>query len=471
MKLNYTFLISALLLSNIALSQQTCNCSEEFKWLKQTIETNDAGYQMTIQEKGLDHYQYHNQQIATQAQSIKTLDACTTVLKNWLAFFRKGHLYLNTQSTDSNHLKMPLLSVTDLKESVDNNQNLFIDGIWEHGELTIAIKEDAANKSISGVVLDSKNSYWKKGDLKFITDFDFTQGTFYTGDEKRRATTLEVLNYVSKNIIQFNQHYFKRSYPQYEISDEELTFFNAMTTKTPLFKTLDSTTNYLRIPSFAYSQKKAIKALIDLHKSALLSKNVLIIDLRGNGGGSDESFIPLIELLYTNPYTIQGIEHYATNQNNKNLENRLDISNMTEEDQTWYRNKLNEAQHKTGTFMDVHGRKFSTNSLEQPHKQPKHIAIIVDAFCASSTEQFLLIAKQSLKTKIFGTPTDGALDISNLVEVIAPSNHYRLLYGSSKTMRLPNYKIDDIGIQPDFYMHTYIPNYKWVSHIRSIYNN
>ena len=37
-----------------AKAQTTCDCSETFKWVKETFEKNDAGFDYAVQQKGMD---------------------------------------------------------------------------------------------------------------------------------------------------------------------------------------------------------------------------------------------------------------------------------------------------------------------------------------------------------------------------------------------------------------------------------
>jgi len=84
---------------------------------------------------------------------------------------------------------------------------------------------------------------------------------------------------------------------------------------------------------------------------------------------------------------------------------------------------------------------------------------------ASTAEQFILMAKQSTKVKLFGQRTAGALDYSNLNNVESPSGNFKLFYATSRSYRIPNMAIDDYGIQPDYFMDESIPPYRWIKFV------
>ena len=83
---------------------------------------------------------------------------------------------------------------------------------------------------------------------------------------------------------------------------------------------------------------------------------------------------------------------------------------------------------------------------------PRRIGILIDRPCGSSCEQFLLEARQSFKVKLYGRPTAGALDYSNLRPHTLPSGQRVLWYATSRSLRLPTFPIDAGGVQPDEYL-------------------
>jgi C-terminal processing protease CtpA/Prc len=99
---------------------------------------------------------------------------------------------------------------------------------------------------------------------------------------------------------------------------------------------------------------------------------------------------------------------------------------------------------------------------------PKKVGIIINGGCGSTTEQFILAAKQSNKVKLFGTTTFGSLDISNMYSVKSPCNDLELGYCLSKSFRIPDFTIDGKGLQPDYYLDKEIPKYEWLAFVNKI---
>lgn len=460
-------LIMVIFISNFTYSQQ-CDCDANFKWLKETIEENDAGFQVVIKEKGTDFYKFHNESFEKKIKTTTDLMACHDLLKSWLRFFRKEHLFLFPVS-DKKEISFPKkeIDIEAYKKDLAKKDNVFIEGIWTLTDYEITVIKE--NEKYIGIVTSSNNENWKIGEIKFRTDENLNKGVFYLGDNLHTPKSLENIEYLTEGILILDNFYLKRKYPKHDFSKEEEDFLTEITAIKPIFKQLNETTNYLRIPSFDYSKKEEIKQIIDNHFDDLTNKENLIIDLRGNGGGADISFSPLIRLIYTNPIITMGVEQLSSKINNQSLKEELDFSQMSQDDADWYKEKLTELENNIGKYIDIEGVKFMTNTRDTIYSKPNNIAILTDKYCASSTEEFLLMAKQSKKVKLFGHPTAGALDVSNLNEVISPTNNFKLYYATTKSIR-NDYKIDDIGIQPDFYLHKYIWKHKWLEYVSKFMN-
>lgn len=99
---------------------------------------------------------------------------------------------------------------------------------------------------------------------------------------------------------------------------------------------------------------------------------------------------------------------------------------------------------------------------------PKHVAVIINENNGSTTEQFLLAAKQSKKVKLYGVTTMGVLDISNMYFIDSPDKAFKLGYCLSKSYRIPDMAIDGKGIMPDYYIDKSIPDEQWLSFVQNI---
>lgn len=109
---------------------------------------------------------------------------------------------------------------------------------------------------------------------------------------------------------------------------------------------------------------------------------------------------------------------------------------------------------KVGGFV-IHPFHEGDTKIERDtvYSYPKNVGIIINSGNASSAEQFLLTAKNSSKVILFGNEnTAGVYDYSNITPKELPSGKYKLWLPATRSRRLPDHPIDNIGIAPDIHI-------------------
>ena len=170
----------------------------------------------------------------------------------------------------------------------------------------------------------------------------------------------------------------------------------------------------------------------------------LILDIRGNGGGSDHYFKPYLALLYDTPGVTDGMDFFYTKKNFRQMKEWAPAQmlylakgkDMSKERVMWTLSEDIEIQYP------------STSSL------PVAAALIIDNGVASSGEQMILDLRAcSKRTTIYGRDnTFECLDISNGREVKLPFRENYILIPMTVSHRLPDRGIDKDGIAPDVRM-------------------
>jgi C-terminal processing protease CtpA/Prc len=262
----------------------------------------------------------------------------------------------------------------------------------------------------------------------------------------------------------------KRVFPEIKSEPKIEKYFKAISAENPYFEEINHETVLLRIPRFWGSEKSKIDSVINANKKTILKSKNLIVDLRNNGGGSDGSFQELLPILYTNPIRTVGVEMLSTPLNNQRM---LDFINkeeygFDEEGKKWAQKSYDKLSRHIGEFVMLKEYPITETIFDTIHEYPENVGIIINENNGSTTEQFLLAAKQSKKVKLFGTTTAGVLDISNMYFVKSPCEEFELGYSLSKSMRIPEMTIDDKGIQPDYYIDKEIPKYEWIKYVTDI---
>lgn len=475
-----TFLV---LLSVTKTSAQDCNCQSNFEWVKSTFENNDAGFEYALQKKGQQAYEDHNKRILEKVKSVHTMSECEPILYEWLMFFRSGHLDIEyTYPAQTNKLSTTPSSFpnweklkVDMKKfekELNKKKEADYEGIWVTTVYKIGIKK--VNSEYIGFIIESEADTWTKDQVKLRFHFSNknAKATFYMRDHS--AVESDVVELIGKNYLQIGNTLLNRVYPAYETEKHIVDYFKMLDSNKPYIDQLNEKTLYFRIPTFDNLAKKDIDSVITLNKEKILNTENLIIDIRDGTGGSDRSYYEIIPFLYTNPIRTVGMEMYSTQLNSQRM---LDYSTnpeygFNEEEIQWAKQAYEKLNNNLGKFVNIGDKEDNVYITEQDtiHPYPKNVGIIINHRNGSTDEQFLLAAKQSKKVKLFGTTTRGVLDISNMHYVDSPCQEFKLWYSLSRSNRIPDFTIDDKGIQPDFYLDRTIPDYEWVNYVTQILN-
>lgn len=479
-------LLSIALILPFTIFGQDCDCMSTFEWVKNTIETNDAGFQYIINAKGENAYELHNKMFAEKITKLNNIDECEQTISQWMTFFRSGHLEIRRISQEqlSSENKLSEQEIIDsfkdwektdvnleefknqLKEKDEND----LEGIWVNGNYKIGIKK--AETGYLGFIIEADGVYWTKGQIKFRIKEDLS-ATYYMRDHS--AENFESINLLDRNYLEIGSSILERVFPK-PVTIPTLQverYLKAIDAENPYFEKINKNTTYIRIPRFwGAGVKSKIDSIINTNKETILKSGNLIIDLRNNGGGSDACFQELLPILYTNTIRTVGVDYLSTPLNNQFM---LDLINneeygLDEKGKKWAQGYYDELSKHIGEFVLFSDSSITEQSFDIIHELPKNIGIIINEKNGSTTEQFIIAAKQSKKVKLFGTTTAGVLDISNMYFVKSPCGKLELGYCLTKSRRIPGMAIDEKGIQPDYYIDKEIPKYEWINFVSEILN-
>jgi TfoX/Sxy family transcriptional regulator of competence genes len=476
---------AAVILIRSAAAQQ-CNCSESFAWMVSTFEKNDAGFQYVIDKKGTADYNKFTDLLKQKAEGISTLNDCQTVMSDWLHYFRPGHIGVFIKEPDTNEKEA---SDDEIRQKYKNTRTIAlteeqlaallekkhnknpVEGIWSYKDYAIGIVADEkSNTKFTAFIIKADSVYWMPGQVKAEFTLNNDNKTFtvnyYKKDHFVLTTQAELLN-KSGTLLSIYNNIWAREKPKSTFTSKDELMLAVSNATLPVVIKLSDKTIYLRIPSFEIGQKKNIDSVLAKYDSLITSTPNLIIDIRNGTGGADKSYQNIIPYLYTNPIRVAGVQILATELNAQGYEYYAKQYTDTES-AAHCKDIAARMRANTGKFINPSETVYETDSLPHVLPYPRAIGIIGNHNNASADEQFLLAARQSKKVKIFGTPTRGVLDISNVHIVDFADGQFVLAYGMSKSYRIPDYCIDGVGVQPDYLIDAAVPEEDWIEYAQGI---
>lgn len=213
---------------------------------------------------------------------------------------------------------------------------------------------------------------------------------------------------------------------------------------------------YLKIESFTNNDAE-VEAFVKKQDAVIRQTPYLIVDLRGNGGGST-GWISIVPYIYTNIIK-QGKTHVRLSADNtpvlrQNIKGILDMEiapdmkrYFTGEFMTNKKKEYEQLEHFQGNFFPTEGVNIPMDSVLT---YPKKVALLVDEGTGSSCEHFFQLAKQSTKTVTFGRNTMGIMDyVGQSNPTTLPFQAFYLSIPTEKSDWTTQYLTNVKGMKPD----------------------
>lgn len=461
-----TILVLALLLvlSNFGYSQTHCNCEQALNLTIKKVEGEYPGFE----QKTKDKLAYNNYKNNLLAEAKTTQDAsCVELLTKYTSYFKDRHLWVVANATVAPQQKEAIpakkMANINLKKFYANLQKTKdkLEGVWRDDKYKIGLTKTGENEYV-GFIIEADPNYWKPGEIKFklfangnyeyyMQDHSIQKGTFKSYDN-----CLLYFNVLRSSFVKENPTpALNATQIADRINEVEGFYVKQLTPKTAVIK----------LSSFDYPYVDRIEKLIAANRSTLESSENLIIDIRGNGGGTDNAYQTLLPYLVTNPTRHMGAEFLASQSFIDGLERyRAGIKDdvKKKEEVEGIDRKISLLRQNLGKYVRFSADSVTIDTIAKAQKSPKQIVVLTDGRVASSGENLTLVAKQSKKVKTMGTPTSGVLDYANGYLFEIGCGNYRLVVPTYRSFRLPNYPIDNIGIQPDIYLDQSVKD--WVAY-------
>jgi hypothetical protein len=441
-------------------------CLEELDWVEDWASRNYSGYEDKVARRKAAHAALLAG-ARSDAASATDENACNDVLRRWVAFFEDGHLSFGRPRAQAAGVTQQAPSPIDIRArfagwptlDVDETSALArleaadgidpVEGIWESADASyrVAVLPSADDSGFVMTVLRADSIWWMPGQVKayLAREGDEYRTRFFMRDhsEQRWVGT------VRGNVLRFqNGSTWLRERPR-EAGDPSPAEYRAMLNTRFDARELRPGTVLVNVPTF--NDARGIDSLFAVHGKLIRGAERLILDVRGNGGGSDYNFRMLTPLLYTGPVRLISNMVLATEDNNRANAALAADTTIPEGQRRQIREALDRVRRAGQRWYA-----YDDRVLREPAvlRNPRSVAVIIDRGCASSCEQFVLVALQSSKTRIYGTNSAGINDYGNVREARMPNSTLTLWHPTTRTRRIDvGQGIDGTGIPP----HEHIP--------------
>lgn len=455
MKIKLFVWIAVVFSCNLWNAQTSCNCNEALQKIILKIESEYPGFDTKTKDKFL--YETLKKNTLTSSDNVKNDEACLDVLKSYTDFFKDRHIWvlpnLVSQHVPKLEINTKLLDINlkKFKKDIQKQKDKF-EGIWKNEGYEIGVKK-INDKEYVGFIIKADPKYWKPNEIKFRL---FSDGSYeyYSQDHSIQKGKYTMYD---NTLLSFNEikSIFVKQLPHPALNATEIENKVSEINGTYI-KKVSSKTVMIRLQYFSYSFVDSIEKLLKDNKKILEEAEFWIIDVRGNGGGTDNAYRAILPYIMTNsirklgveylasPTLIQTSENYLKGITKDSIKNKEEVINL--------KTRIAQLKNSPGEYVNYNQSKVAVDSISLAVKSPAQIVILADNHTGSAAENFLLSAKQSKKVKIMGRPSSGVLDYANAMFFNYGCNNYKLLMPTYRSFRLPDYPIDNIGVQPDIYL-------------------
>lgn len=436
----------------IEVNAQSCNCGEQFEFLTQKIAANYAGYKDKVNPGTQADFDVHTNRYRQLASATQSDTTCARLLHEWTLFFKDRHVQLsyNLPKEDPAAVRARFagwekiaLDETTARARIDEPGGDPAEGIWEMqgGNYRVALLPyPAPGREMAAVVLRADSVYWTPGQVKFDLK---KNGEAYSGRFYMRDHSLKEL----EASLSGDQLIFKGFSNWQRVYPGSGKLPSASPKQIFTLRQLDSSTVLLTVPTMNESVRRQLDSLVNANRTLLSHTPNLIIDVRGNGGGSDITYYPLKPYLYTQKVSGDRMQFWATRDN---AEKFALMGKNKDFPWTWRmygKYMARKMRRHQGRFVGKTGT--YTERVKHPKKYPLRVAVLIDGGCGSSCEQFVLFAQQSKRTTLIGQNTGGVLDYGNLHFLDLPDPRFTIGYPTSRSNRVAAGRpVDNVGIPP-----------------------
>jgi hypothetical protein len=432
-------------------------CDVILAGFKTKVEEDYAGYRLEVKDARRRAYQAMADSLRRQA-SAASGDACFFVLDRFVRWFDDPHLFvfqstrLDPKETARRARAVRRTAVTEARARAWLTQRSDrldpIEGIWYDGNgLRLAVVPDSGVPGrFLGIVLTPDTVLWQVGAVR--ATIERRSHGHYRVDLYARNYALRHLDATlhKETILQLAPGMWGKELP----GPDPGGLVDPTDAHRPTLVRRGETV-VVSVPSNDPKFAPVLDSLVSANDAALRSARRLIVDLRGNEGGSSwttNALLPFVESRTPRESRYGGDTTVMLSTPDQIAYAHRGFGPDTS---AFVRGLIRRLEASPGQFV-----LFSADEVSPPtdtlFQGPSRVGVITDGGTVSAGEVFVLHALRSTRARVFGQPTAGALDYPsvNIVRVLPDEHRWFLGYPTlAASIHLPKNGMRGKGIVPD----------------------
>ena len=422
-------------------------CREDLDRLALKVEDNYAGYHLEVTGPARAAYRERLEGLRASASAAEGED-CFFVLRRYIDSFNDPHLFL-FQSTRRDSAAAPrpeeairhvAITEADARRALDDPRGTLapIEGIYRDRDLRVAVLSAARvapgvapEGGFLAIVLTPDTSTWKSGDVRAV--FSRAENGVHEVRvwERNGVTRLLRARLHGGQLLRMSPVMWGREHP---VTPGDSGRMDARDPRRPTLVRRGGTV-IVTMRSHDPAYRPALDSLVAAHRSDLESADRLIVDLRGNEGGSSLTSAALLPFIASDsqlpsplhegdPMMLSSADQIAYATRYFAGPGGPDASPRLQR----LLGRMREHPGQLVALLDS-GESRPTPPRVTPVVGPRRVGIIVDGGTVSAAEVLVAQAMRSTRVTVFGEPTEGALDYQSTYIVPFQSSGRRWLLG------------------------------------------
>lgn len=399
-------------------------CATDLNRLDAKIRENYPGFR--IEAVGSTRTRYESALATLRKRAVRaTGDECFAVLSALTDFFHDPHLFVY-QSTRLDSAETRRRAAAVERRSIDeptarawfasHAKSLDpIEGIWYDREIRYAVMADPAGqrKTFIATLLTADSTTWAAGAVRArITRR--ANGEYAVDLAERNHAIRHLTGTLHRNVLlRLSPGIWGKAFP---VPAADSGTLHPLDAHRATLRVRDGAV-VIAVPSHDPTYRSTFDSLLQLHRDLLLSATKVVIDLRGNEGGSSgmtRGLRPYWITANDTPADDGDASGMLSSPDQINYALRTIIADTTKPDNRRFLDRLRAHPGELVPFFDSIDRPPAEPATETPAPGNRAVGFLMDRGTVSASEAMINSARRSPRVKTFGEESAGAIEYQSV---------------------------------------------------------